>query len=447
MSSEKYPLCQQGICRNLPTFDPSIRDLSAIICGPTGISGFYALRALLDSPSRWARVYTLSRSPLPEKMTALLTAAQRARVVHIPVDLCRPGEAIAEALRAAGARADYVFWYAYLEPASQTTSSFDPANADGLIRLNAPMFDNFLRALPLAGLAPRRIVLQTGGKNYGVHVGRARRPFVESDPQPRALAPNFYYLQEDALKAYCRAHPETSWNVIRPAGIIGASLKSPMNMVLPFGVYAAVQARKGEPLVFGGTFESWEFELIHSSAKLTGFLCEWAALEDKCKNEDFNSQDGATVTWNRFFEELARWFGVAEGVRPPPEDLGDAREITLKGGAECPLGYGPPVTTKMKFTLREWADDPINRKVWEELMAESNGQLTFSPWDPEVDINSVFWGDIGYIAFGSLAQGKPRMFGFSGYIDTIESIFETYKEMEALGMLPPMVAEKARPLI
>lgn len=76
----------------------------------------------------------------------------------------------------------------------------------------AALLRNFLSALPLASLTPSRILLQTGAKNYGVHLGRARTPFLESDPRV-ALQPNFYYPQEDLLFDYCKSHPGTSWNI------------------------------------------------------------------------------------------------------------------------------------------------------------------------------------------------------------------------------------------
>lgn len=57
------------------------------------------------------------------------------------------------------------------------------SNAQELVDVNSALLDNFLSALPLADLKPRRVLLQTGAKNYGVHIGRARTPYVESDPR------------------------------------------------------------------------------------------------------------------------------------------------------------------------------------------------------------------------------------------------------------------------
>jgi hypothetical protein len=81
------------------------------------------------------------------------------------------------------------------------------------VKVNSALLRNFLDALPMLKLKPKRILLQTGAKNYGVHLGRVRTPCVESDPQPSHLQPNFYYPQEEILFRYCEEHAETAWNV------------------------------------------------------------------------------------------------------------------------------------------------------------------------------------------------------------------------------------------
>ena len=283
MSSSQHPLRQSGIYRNLPTFNPQIKGLKATVCGASGILGFHTIRALLDSPERWAKVYALSRSPLLDKLLGFFTEEQRSRIEHVSVDLGATAEDIAQALRYANVNAEYVFYYAYLKPKTEM-SAMDPGMAEELVKANVPPFENFLDSLPLAGIRPKRILLQTGGKNYGMHIGRVRTPLVESDPQPRHLEPNFYYPQEDKLMSFCKQHEETSWNLIRPISVNGATDNASMNTFLSFGVYAAVQARKGEDLIFGADIESWQFEQCHSTARLTGYLSEWAVLEDHCAN-------------------------------------------------------------------------------------------------------------------------------------------------------------------
>ncbi|KAF4980522.1 hypothetical protein FZEAL_3457 [Fusarium zealandicum] len=444
MSSKSYPLRQVGIYRNLPTFDPAVKNLTAIICGAGGISGFNTLRALLDSPERWASIYTLSRSGLSKEQLDLIPPELRSRIKHVPTNMSSSPEEIAKSLTDNGVSADYVFYYTYVQPKVDGKSGMDPSMAKDLVEANAPLFENFMQALEAAEIKPKRILLQTGGKNYGMHIGRVRTPVVESDPQPRHLQPNFYYPMEDAMKKFCERHPETSWNVIRPVGIIGVTHSSPLNMMYPFGVYAAVQAQKKEPLRFGGEFDSWQFECCHSTARLTGYLSEWAVLEDSCANEAFNAQDGGVLSWDRFFNELARWFDVEKGVIEPNGDEETPLSMAFTGSKDAPLGYGPPMKTQMSFTLADWFQDPTNREAWEEIMRKN----------PEVKANMFADGsgsdniaDFAYTRFGTLSTNKMRRFGFCGFVDTLESMFETFDEMHGFGLLPKMKVDAARPLV
>jgi nucleoside-diphosphate-sugar epimerase len=298
MSSSQQPLRQSGIYRNLPTFDPAIQGLKAIVCGATGISGFHAIRALLYTPDRWSKIYAISGSPLSDEILAFLTEQQRSRIQHVSVDPSSTSEQIARTFKDAGVEADYVFYFAYLPPKTDK-SAMDPSVAEDLLKSNVPPFENFLAALPLARLNPNRILLQTGEKNWGMHIGRVRTPLVESDPQPRHLGPDFYYPQEDALQEYCKNHPETGWNIVRPGAVIGAIQHASMNAYVAFAIYAATQAHRQEPLHFEGNWASWQFDSTNSTAWLTGYLCEWAVLEDKCKNEVFNAQDGGLMSFDR----------------------------------------------------------------------------------------------------------------------------------------------------
>lgn len=443
MSSASQPLRQSGIFRNLPTFDSSVKDLKAIVCGATGISGLNTIRALLDTPDRWSKIYALSRSPLSDEILAFLTEQQRSRIQHVSIDLSSSGEDISKSLKDAGVVADYVFYYAYLSPKGGK-SAMDPSSAEGLVEANVPPFKNFLQALPLADIKPKRFLLQTGGKNYGCHIGRIRTSLVESDPQPRHLSPNFYFHQEDLLKEFCTEHPETDWNIVMPVAIIGAVQYASMNTFLSFGVYAAVQAHRKQPLQFGGDFRSWQFEMTNSTAKLTGYLSEWAVLEKDCANERFNAQDGGLLSWDRFFHELGRWYGI-DDVRGPEEDESKYEEHKFAGGKDAPLGCGPPFSMKLSYPLVKWAEEPSTPKAWEEMMQQSNGQLKKNLF--EGDFQDVFMGDFAFSPFGTLSMNKAKRFGWNGFVDTIEAIFEMFQEMVQLGLLPPMKVDAARPLV
>jgi nucleoside-diphosphate-sugar epimerase len=336
MASHKLPVRDSGIYHNLPQFDPSIQGLSAIITGANGISGFGTLRALLDSPQRWSKIYTISRSPLPAEMMSLLDPNVLDKIEFISCDFLSSPETIAKALKAAKVDVGYIFYYSYLQPRPEPGATAW-SNDEELVKVNAGMLSNFLEALPQANIKPKRFLLQTGAKNYGCHLGPALEPCIESDPQPRHLSPNFYYPQEDMLFEYCHKN-SVGWNVIRPAWIIGAVVAAAMNPILPFAIYAAVQVERGLPLSFPGTTDNWNTLDHHSSAFLTGYLTEWAALEDKCANQAFNSQDTSPVTWARFWEDLVHWYGVKDGSKPPTVDQSVAFEFSSGKDEKTPLG-------------------------------------------------------------------------------------------------------------
>lgn len=442
MSSENYPLRRIGIYHNLPTFDPNIKGLTAIVTGANGISGFYSMRALLDSPERWSKIYALSRRPPSEDMMNLLTKEQQSRVQHVACDFLQPSSTIADALKMSEVTADYVFFYSYLQPTHPPGTRLW-SNAEELVKVNSALLSNFLGALEEANVKPRRVLLQTGAKNYGVHIGRARQPACETDPQPKNLEPNFYYDQEKALFEYCKRNPSTGWNVIRPAWIIGAVTNAQMNALHPFAVYAAVQAHKGLPIQFGGDWTNWQYNCFPSTARLTGYLSEWAVLEEKCRNEAFNSADTSPFTFDRFFEELCRWYSVS-GFIGPEED--DSKYIVTVGldGKNSPMGYGPSLDFRSSFSLVEWAKDPVNSKAWKEITDKSEGKITHNPFQDPVAHFS--FADAAWLPM-VLCTNKARRLGWTGFVDTMESVFEMYHDMVGLGMLPPMNVESPKPLI
>lgn len=336
MGSKHQPVRDRGIYHSLPQFDPAIRDLTAVVTGANGISGFHTMRALLQSPERWKRIYALSRNPPPQSMMDLLSADERSRVHHVAIDFLEDAETIAQKMADAKVVADYIFFYSYLQPRPPPGVAI-LSNLQDLVDVNAKLLDNFLKALVQLGVTPKRFLLQTGAKNYGVQFGRWRVPAMESDPQPVHLGPNFYYPQEKLLFDYCKSQG-TTWSVIRPAWIIGAVNNAQMNALYPFAVYAAVQAKKGEPLDFPADWDAWQYEPRYSTAMLTAYLSEWAILEDVCKNEAFNSVDTESLVWDRFYHALVTWYGVDQGVKAPEEDLAKYQQHVGKSGKDTAMG-------------------------------------------------------------------------------------------------------------
>lgn len=116
MGSESLPVQTKGIFHSLPTFSPDLKNLTAIVTGANGISGFHTMRVLLESPHRWTKVWAASRRPPPTEMMDLLTADQRSRVEHVACDFLSKPEEIAKQLKDKGVTADAVFFYSYAQP-------------------------------------------------------------------------------------------------------------------------------------------------------------------------------------------------------------------------------------------------------------------------------------------------------------------------------------------
>lgn len=107
------------------------------------------------------------------------------------------------------------------------------------------------------------------------------------------------------------------------------------------------------------------------------------------------------------------------------------------------LSGGPPLINKFSFTLQQWASKPENAAAWREIMA-ANPSVTYDPF-ADVEGNFTF-GDAAFIHVGVLSMNKARRMGWTGFVDTRESIFEMYREMAVLGMLPAMKVDAAKPM-
>ena len=148
----------------------------------TGILGREIVHALGKDPKQWQTVHALSRSQKEQYPS---------NVKHDTIDLTQDASGMAKQLR--GVEAEYVFFAAYLQ------KNTDQENYD----VNGAMLKNFLEALELTGAAKtlKRVILTTGAKQYGVHLGCPKQPMEESDPwiEGPGRPPNFYYIQQRIL--------------------------------------------------------------------------------------------------------------------------------------------------------------------------------------------------------------------------------------------------------
>ncbi|KAF2493321.1 NAD(P)-binding protein [Lophium mytilinum] len=396
----------RGIYHGLPVYPKELKGLTAIITGANGISGYHMLRVLAQDPDRWTKIYCLSRRP-PAIPGGLPSNAE-----HIALDLLKKPEEIAEALKAKGVKADYVFFFAYIQvepkPGQRLWS-----DAEEMCKVNTALLSNFCDSLPLASITPKRILLQTGAKNYGAHLlPQTPKPQRESDPRI-LLEPNFYYTQEDYLRAFC-AGVCTSYTITMPSYIPGAVPDAAMNVILPLGIYAAVCAHLAEPLVYPGSAVGWRATQSQSSAMLNAYMAEWAALlpDELAAGEKFNACDGSAFTWGRLWERLGEWYGI------PVLGPGD--------GAAW---------EERRVGLTAWAKTERVGRAWGEVAREfglARGEL----WD--VERLFVFTeGALGGVET-DYSMDKSRKLGWFGTVDTTESIRKVLDEFAELKMIPPV---------
>lgn len=70
---------------------------------------------------------------------------------------------------------------------------------------------------------------------------------------------------------------------------------------------------------------------------------------------------------------------------------------------------------------------------------------TENPWDS--DLKDFLMGDLACLPLGTQSLDKARRYGFCGFVDTLESVFEMFQEMQKLGTLPTIVVDVAWPQI
>ncbi|CAH0018927.1 unnamed protein product [Clonostachys rhizophaga] len=456
MINQETLVRSNGIFHGLPTYPstPGTQNLTALVAGATGLSGSHMVKVLAAS-QRWRKIYCLSSRPPPENFFADLGDGS-GKVEHVAIDFLRQPAQIAECLSDKIEHVDHVFYFSYMQPPPKGDALDLWAHADELARINrkppsplfqilltfppAPqvsLFKNFVGGLQLAGLKPKKFMLQTGSKHYAFYLGPAAIPAFESDPRV-TIDDNFYYAQEDALASYCKLNG-SQWAVSRPTYIIGAVRDGSLNHLIGFGIYASVQAYRKQPLLFPGDYRAWDREQHQSSGLLNAYFQEWLVLSESTAGEAFNIHDGDSFTWGRLWPYLAQWYGIE--WHPPETD--DSKYRTVKMALPTtPRGYGPQATMRSTFSLLEWSLKPEVEQAWKEIAHKHD--LVLNPFDPLYRARIFSFSDSAVIGDGAmtLSMRKARNHGFFGTLDSYRSIFDSLHELARLKMImPPVVGE------
>jgi hypothetical protein len=418
--SRTQQIKSEGIFHGLPVYLEETTGLTAIITGANGISGHYMLRVLAQSPTRWKKIFCLSRRP-PIVPGGLPTNAE-----HIPLDFLKDPREIAATLKERNVTADHVFFFSYVQPPPKPGKGLW-SDAEEMVRVNSELLNNFLEGLKEAEITPRRFMLQTGAKKYGGHLGPTKVPQEESDPRVE-LEPNFYYPQEDLLFEYSKA-TGCGWSICMPGPITGAVPDAAMNYAYPLAVFASVSKRLGKSLEFPGDEASWQMSQSMSYAMMNAYLEEWSVLEGPA-GEMFNAFDGSAFTWEAAWPKIAGWFDMQS--QGPQE----GSEYTATETRFNPRGYGQKGVTRRKFTMVQWAKREEVQVAWKEMCDEHGLSM---PEEKELDrIFGFLDGTLCRPAPLLFSPDKARKLGWHGYVDSCDALRETFDDLAKLKMVPPM---------
>ena len=218
-------------------------------------------------------------------------------VRYLPVDLLDAGQARSKL--AALSDATHVVYCAFQAAGTQAADF-----ARG-IDINRDMLVNAVSAIDAAAPKLERVVLITGTKYYGSHLGPFRTPAKEDDP--RHMPPDFYFDQIDWLTGFQKGK-RWSWTEIRPQTLCGFAPGTPMSIVPVIAVYAAISKALGLPLRFPG--KPGAYRAIYQVTESTHLAnaIHWAATTSSAANQAFNITNGDYFRWVNLWPRIAEVF-------------------------------------------------------------------------------------------------------------------------------------------
>jgi nucleoside-diphosphate-sugar epimerase len=200
------------------------------------------------------------------------------------------------------------------------TARYDhPEGVPESVDANAAMLRNLVEAVEPVAAGLRHVHAVHGTKYYGHHLGPLAVPAREDDP--RAAAPNFYYVQEDTLRERQRGKSWT-FSTSRPHSFCEASWSEPRNIGLLIAVYAAIQRELGLPLAYPGTEKSFHVATQFTALELLVRALAWMAEEPRCANQAYNIVNGDAPRWSGLWLRFATHFGMTAGPAQPVDLAG-----------------------------------------------------------------------------------------------------------------------------
>jgi nucleoside-diphosphate-sugar epimerase len=264
---------------------------------------------------------------------------------------------------------------------------------------NVAILKNLLDAVESASPALEHLTFYQGGKAYGADLGPFKTPAREDDP--RLMPPNFYYDQEDLVRALQKGK-KWHFTALRPEAVMGYAVGNPMNLLMVVAVYAAISKELGLPLRFPGTEKAYGALYQVTSADVLARATDWAGSTPAAANEIFNITNGDYFRWKFMWPRIAKAFRM-EVVEPVPIPL-----------ATYMADKGP---------------------LWNEMVRKYG--LTATPYEKLV---SWAFGDfILNSEFDNISSTiKARRAGFPDCIDTEDMFTEFFEGLRQSKIIPPL---------
>lgn len=324
------------------------------------------------------------------------------------------------------------------------------------------LLSNFLEALAVTGATKKikRFILTCGFKQYGVHIGQGKQPFLEEDPLLEKDAggvswpPIFYYGQQQIL-AHAAKKAGWEWVATLPEDILGYARGNFMNEATSIGLYCAVsKALPGSELPFPGSKANYFAFNCWTSANLHAKFCLWAAKAPGAGNQIFNVMNGDTESFQNLWPRLAARFRCRipdpmfpNGGVPGTKGFKNYESSTIRlqnrppikvaasalGVSSDPIAEDPP-TLFLQVDPEKWAKRKDVNQAWEKLRDKYNlDQQAWekATWDFLVMTMGRDWSCVG-------SMSKARKAGWTGYADTWDELEETLQTLEQEGVLPPL---------
>lgn len=267
---------------------------TVLIAGASGLVGAAAVDKFLNEG--WDVIAASRRKPEVDSTRPF---------THIALDLQDP--AACKAAAANLGHVTHVIYTAVFELPGLVPGWSEKIQMD----TNLQMLQNLIEPLSASAKGLKHVSLLQGTKAYGVHLHPIRIPARERFP--RDQHENFYWLQEDYLKAKS-ASSGFAFSIWRPQLIVGPNYGVVMNLPPIIGAYAAICKEEGRPFSFPGG-AGWVWEAVDTN--LVADALFWGAEADAAKGETFNLTNGEVFEWRDIWPAMAEVLGVEVGPDNP----------------------------------------------------------------------------------------------------------------------------------